>query len=54
VAGMAFVLVVDLSREEDIHHCICIFNRAESRGQGMVLGRVPELVWRTCCPSRSS
>jgi hypothetical protein len=40
--GMTFVLVVDLCPMETPGSCICIFDYAESRGQGRGFDHVPE------------
>lgn len=53
IAGMSFVLVVDLSREGMAGSCICIFNCAKSRGQCLGFGHVSEPVQRGSWSSHS-
>jgi hypothetical protein len=42
VDGMALVLAVDLSQDEDVRSLYLHLDRAESRGQDLGIGRIPE------------
>jgi hypothetical protein len=51
--GMAFVLRLTWTRGRTSDPCISHLDWAESRGQELGLGRIPEPVWWRCCSSRS-